>query len=303
MAASDPTSARTEAERLVATALAAVRLGTSGRVGGFGPLGDLITGVLGHSGGAPSAAPRPSASHPAPSDPSSPPPGSTAQRSHSAGSGAGSTGGTPGGAFATDSPECCVCPICRAITALRDPSPEFAERLATGAGDFAAGVASLLRALASAPGPASRPDPTAGPTGATAPTSTPPAPASTTTAPTGATTGATRAGAGEPAAPSVRLSPDDEVWRGATRTGHDSWPAPERDVWAAATHAATETRTDRAAPPADAAGPTGATARPAPTSSSGAGPAAEPAGPSPVVPAARVPGEPVLAEGDAGDGA
>jgi hypothetical protein len=49
--------------------------------------------------------------------------------------------------FATGSAECCVCPVCRAIAALRDPAPEFAERIATGVGDLAAGVASMLRML------------------------------------------------------------------------------------------------------------------------------------------------------------
>jgi hypothetical protein len=83
-------------------------------------------------------------------------------------------------------------------------------------------LASLLRALSTAPGPASTP----------------------ADAPAGGTPD-------YPAPPSGRPSPDDEVWRGATRTGHDSWPAPERDVWAAATRAPTETRSDRAAPPAD----------------------------------------------------
>lgn len=52
------------------------------------------------------------------------------------------------GPVATGSAECCVCPVCRVIAAMRDPNPEMAERLATGAGDFAAGVASLLRSLA-----------------------------------------------------------------------------------------------------------------------------------------------------------
>jgi hypothetical protein len=51
--------------------------------------------------------------------------------------------------FATGSAECCVCPVCKAIAAARDPDPEFAERLATGAGDLAAGVASVLRAFGS----------------------------------------------------------------------------------------------------------------------------------------------------------
>ncbi|HEY0699944.1 MAG TPA: hypothetical protein VGD43_19300, partial [Micromonospora sp.] len=109
MVGTDPGSAREEAERLVATALAAVRLATSGATGfagagPFGRIGDLVTGALaGHQGA--------------------------------------------GDRFATGTAECCVCPICRAIVAVRDPSPEFAERLATGAGDLAAGLASLMRAF------------------------------------------------------------------------------------------------------------------------------------------------------------
>lgn len=47
--------------------------------------------------------------------------------------------------FATGSAECCVCPLCKAIAAARDPDPQVAERLATGAGDLAEGVASFLR--------------------------------------------------------------------------------------------------------------------------------------------------------------
>jgi hypothetical protein len=61
------------------------------------------------------------------------------------------TRGTEG--FATGSAECCVCPVCKAIAAARDPSPEFAERLATGAGDLATGVASVLKAFGGAAGP------------------------------------------------------------------------------------------------------------------------------------------------------
>jgi hypothetical protein len=49
--------------------------------------------------------------------------------------------------FATGSAECCVCPVCKAIAAARDPDPQFAERLATGVGDLATGVASILRAF------------------------------------------------------------------------------------------------------------------------------------------------------------
>jgi hypothetical protein len=210
MAGIDPGSAREEAERLVATALAAARLAASGhdptRSGSLGPLGDLVSGLFGQS------------------------PGSA-------------TGGEPdaesaaGGRFATGSPECCVCPICRAIVALRDPSPEFVERLATGAGDLAAGAASLLRAFATATGPATpRPEPPPDEADPAAPPHTPPPPAAPTTATDPA---AAATGAGAPAA-AFGGSEDsgDDVWRGATRAGHDSGPAPERDVWAAATRGA-----------------------------------------------------------------
>jgi hypothetical protein len=52
--------------------------------------------------------------------------------------------------FATGSPECCVCPVCRVISAMRDPSPELAERLASGAGDLASVVTGILRSLSRA---------------------------------------------------------------------------------------------------------------------------------------------------------
>ncbi|MEV0719208.1 hypothetical protein, partial [Asanoa sp. NPDC050611] len=118
------------------------------------------------------------------------------------------SGGT-GPKLATGDAECCVCPICRVIVALRDPSPEFAERLATGAGDFAAGVASLLRAVNSSTA-VREPQP--------------------------------------PPAPAPRFS-DDEIWRAATRTRDDVAPAPTAgDVWAAAT-AAERAADDEVAPP------------------------------------------------------
>ncbi|MBB5869446.1 hypothetical protein F4553_002825 [Allocatelliglobosispora scoriae] len=50
--------------------------------------------------------------------------------------------------LATGSPACCVCPFCKVIEAVRDPDPEFVERLATGAGDLAVGIAGLMRNLA-----------------------------------------------------------------------------------------------------------------------------------------------------------
>jgi hypothetical protein len=56
------------------------------------------------------------------------------------------------GPIANGSPECCVCPVCRVISTMRDPSAEVAERLASGAGDLANGVASMLRALSRATG-------------------------------------------------------------------------------------------------------------------------------------------------------
>ncbi len=56
-------------------------------------------------------------------------------------------GGRVGSGWATGSPECCVCPVCRLLAAMRDPSADLAERLASGAGDLATGVTSMLRAL------------------------------------------------------------------------------------------------------------------------------------------------------------
>ncbi|MDG4756852.1 hypothetical protein [Micromonospora sp. WMMD710] len=230
MSGTDPGSAREEAERLVATLLAGARLASAGSTGGaFGPLGGLLAGVLGHSG-TPDA------------------------RSHG------------GGGFATGSAECCVCPVCRGIAALRDPSPEFAERLATGAGDLAAGVASLLRAF-SPPEP-----PTARAPESSAPARPAPAPSTDDEVPQ--------------SAPADRSTDTDHehVWRDATRTGHDSQPAPERDVWSVATRTA-DPPAPATTPPVDDAGPVAA---PAPTN-------------RPVVPATRVPDD---AGADApGDGA
>ncbi|WP_258402482.1 hypothetical protein, partial [Micromonospora saelicesensis] len=202
MGGTDPGSAREEAERLVATLLAGARLASAGSAGGaFGSLGGMLSGVLGHSAG-PDARP-----------------------------------GT-GGAFATGSAECCVCPVCRGIAALRDPSPEFAERLATGAGDLAAGVASLLRAFSppepSAPSPAA---PAAEPT-------TPPSPA-----PAASTDDVLLEP--PPIAPPTATG-DDQVWRDATRNGHDSQPAPERAGGSGPTRTAC-TRAPAPVPPSDGA--------------------------------------------------
>ncbi|MEU8070078.1 hypothetical protein [Micromonospora sp. NPDC049151] len=201
MGTTDPGSAREEAERLVATLLAGAKLAAAAPgSGAWGPLGGILSGVLGHTPPGAGPAPEPS----------------------------GSAG------FATGSPECCVCPVCRGIAALRDPSPEFTERLATGAGDLAAGVASLLRAFNPAEPERTADDGPAAPAGS-----------------------------------------GDHVWREATRTGHDSQPAPEQDVWSAATRG--EGAADSGAD-ADAAGP------PEPDTSR------SPAG-RPVVPASRASGE------------
>lgn len=178
MTGSEPHSARVEAERLVATALAMARLAAQGQrhgAAGLGMLRDLF--------------------------------------------GAASP-------VATGEPACCVCPICRAITALRDPSPEFAERLATGAGDFAAGVASLLRAVAPQPPPAG-------------PESSASAGSGSASAGPGQRPGpqVRHPATGQHDPPSGRTASDDEVWRRATYTRDDSDSAGDRDVWSAATNA------------------------------------------------------------------
>jgi|GEM_PF-1412943 hypothetical protein len=228
--ATEPGSARQEAERLVATVLAMVQSAASGaRAGAFGPVGQLISDVLDRV-----TPERPTASEPAGDGP--------AAASTDSPTGTGSAGGAaPAGAgFATGTPECCVCPICRTINALRDPSPELVERLATGAGDFAAGLASLLRALSGVAGSGggTPSDRTAG----AAPTrpSADDGPVDRSTGP-GREPGpaAPDADDGPPTRAHPRVTEDHvgPVWREATRTGHDSWPAAETDVWAAATRA------------------------------------------------------------------
>jgi hypothetical protein len=66
----------------------------------------------------------------------------------------GSAAGASTSGLSTGSADCCVCPVCRLIAALRNPSPEVAERLASAAGDLAVGISGFLRALSGAvPGP------------------------------------------------------------------------------------------------------------------------------------------------------
>ncbi|GIH18699.1 hypothetical protein [Rugosimonospora africana] len=98
-------SAREEAERLVAAALAAASVAARGIARNASPL----AGVAG-----------------------------TAERL---------LAGNTGGHVATGSAECCVCPLCRAIAAVRDPSPELALKLASGASDLASGLSGVLRSV------------------------------------------------------------------------------------------------------------------------------------------------------------
>jgi hypothetical protein len=179
--------------------------------------------------------------------------------------------GHDGPKMATGADECCVCPICRTIAAMRDPDPDFTERLATGAGDLAAGVASLLRSFSAPAGPrpwqtpeqspppaeetAPPAPPTAGgpaptepappPTAPAAPAPPPtaggPAPAEPTPPPTAPAAPSQPPTAGgptpaEPAQPPSSTDPAD-IWRAATRTGDDVDRPADTDVWSAATSA------------------------------------------------------------------
>lgn len=100
---------------------------------------------------------------------------------------------------ANDSAECCRCPVCRVISAAREPDPNVARRLATGAATVAEGATKLLRAMA---GATSATAATTG-TGATGATSV-----------TGATSGAGPVAAEptEPAAPADVAAPAGDPW-------------------------------------------------------------------------------------------
>ncbi|MPZ28909.1 MAG: hypothetical protein GEV12_21545 [Micromonosporaceae bacterium] len=131
----DPASARAEAERLVAAGLAALSMAA-----------DRIGAPTRERGGAAAAG------FDALGDIMFGPAG---HRRHS---------------VANDSPACCRCPVCRAISAARDPDPEVAERLATGVGSLAEGAVRVLRGVAGAwpAGPAGPAKP-AGPAGSAGP--------------------------------------------------------------------------------------------------------------------------------------
>lgn len=174
-----PGSAREEAERLVAAVLAMAST-SSGKGEGLGALGDLVGKVAGAT----------------------------------LGHGPGGESGGSGGKWATGSAECCVCPVCRVIAAMRDPSPDAAAKLAIGAGDLAHGVASMMRAVSAIAG--ERPAPA-------------PKPAPQRTSPGEAWSAATR-GSHE-----ADKNNADEAW--ATATNKD----PDTDPWGAASAADAET--------------------------------------------------------------
>jgi len=120
----EPGTARAEAERLVATGLAALSLAAD-RIGaptrerggaaaaGYDALGEMLFGPSGHRG-------------------------------HT---------------IADGSLACRQCPLCRAIAAARNPDPALAERLATGVGNLAEQTARVLRGVAGAWSPPAGPAP------------------------------------------------------------------------------------------------------------------------------------------------
>lgn len=107
--------------------------------------------------------------------------------------------------LSTGSAECCVCPLCKVIAAIRDPDPEMVERVAAGAGDLAVGVASFLRHVAAA-----SPSPS--------PSAPPPQPATSSGA-----SGASRSGR-ESGAPASGRGP------GAPASGRESGVPPAKKV-------------------------------------------------------------------------
>jgi hypothetical protein len=126
--------------------------------------------------------------------------------------------------FATGSAECCVCPVCKAIAAARDPNPNVAEKLASGAGDLASGVASFLRTMARAASDLGNPG-------------------------TGGTTGTTKASG-------TRDTATEDPWAAATRAAAEAEAAGTAPPTAAAAPASTGSRAPgAAAPPAPAATP------------------------------------------------
>jgi hypothetical protein len=177
-------SAREEAERLVATMLAMAAsggLGAAARASGdssgtrdavtagLGALADTVSGFVGRLASVGQEGPDQSGAGQSGA-------GQGGARREGAGQGGTSQEGAGQGGvrrdgsgakpaesqhrgWATGSAECCVCPVCRAIAAVRDPSPETAVKIAISAGDLATSVAGMMRALSSLAGERPRPKP------------------------------------------------------------------------------------------------------------------------------------------------
>lgn len=60
---------------------------------------------------------------------------------------AGTAGAGHGKDFATGSGACCVCPVCRLVSAMGEPGSDVADRLTRKAGDLAVSVTAMLRTL------------------------------------------------------------------------------------------------------------------------------------------------------------
>jgi hypothetical protein len=164
-------------------------------------------------------------------------------------------GATRFGGWSTGSAECCVCPICRAIAGVRNPTPEQAERLATGAGDFASGVASLLRAFSTVTGT----------TGTSTHRKPPPRP--TTTPDQAWSTATRRAKPADTAPPDHEVRETNDPWTAATRA-----PRPGPAARATAPEDPTVgTAAEQAATQTDATGPETAPSEPAASPSSRSG--------------------------------
>jgi hypothetical protein len=135
------------------------------------------------------------------------------------------------GGWATGSPECCVCPVCKVISAVRDPSPETAEKLATSAGEIATGVAGLMRAFSSmtaekpkpAPAPRSPANPDTVWKAATRPAAGDEARPSSSAAPGGATRHDSAAAGGGATAGSGATVGSDKSEISDLSGGGDSW--------------------------------------------------------------------------------
>ncbi|MGX6604200.1 hypothetical protein ACWKSP_19000 [Micromonosporaceae bacterium Da 78-11] len=163
-----------------------------------------------------------------------------------------SAGHRSGSGWSTGSAECCVCPVCRAIASARNPGPEATERVATGAGDIAIGVASLMRGFSAMARsrPAPRPQ-AARPADRAAARSKPGNPDETWSVATrrdetrndagGAWSAATNAGANVPAG-----DPDDP-WSAATATSAAAVEAERVAARAAEQRAAAKAAAARAA--------------------------------------------------------